>query len=177
MEENGGNTTETAKDKASKGKARYELSCGAVIFNISENKPQYLLVKYPNYWGFPKGKVEPGEDEELTAFREILEEVGLTDLRFIPGFRKVGKKYFRNPLDRDDLIRKEFVFLIAQTWQWNIKISSEHEDFKWCSFEKALSLIKPRGVKKLLADANLFIEKNFDLNLGILKDEERIKKV
>ena len=157
-------------------KARYELSCGAIIFHIQDNKPQYLLVKYPRYWGFVKGIVEPGEDEEKTAFREAFEEVGLTDLRFIQGFRKVAVKKFRSPID-NELIRKEFVFLIAQTRQWNVRMSSEHEDFKWASFERALSLIKVRGVKKLLADANLFIEKNFDLNLGILKNEDAIQKV
>jgi len=157
-------------------KARYELSCGAIIFHIQDNKPQFLLVKYPRYWGFVKGKVEPGEDEEKTAFREAFEETGLTDLRFIPNFRKVARKQFRSPID-NELIRKEFVFLIAQTKQWNVRISSEHEDIKWCNFEKALSLIKPVGVKKLIADANLFIEKNFDLNLGILKNEDNIQKV
>lgn len=166
-----------AEDKyEKKDKARYELSCGAIIFNIQEKKPQFLLVKYPRYWGFAKGHVEPGEDEEKTAFREASEEVGLTDLRFVPNFRKVAVKKFRSPID-NELIRKEFVFLIAQTNQWNVRISSEHEDIKWCSFEKALSLIKPIGVKKLLADANLFIEKNFDLNLGILKDEKNIERV
>jgi 8-oxo-dGTP pyrophosphatase MutT (NUDIX family) len=158
-----------------KEKAKYELSCGVIIFHIHEKRPQYLLVKYPKYWGFVKGLVEPGENEELTAFREASEEVGLTDLKFIPGFREVSKQYFRHPVD-NKLRRKEFVFLIAQTWQWNVKISSEHEDFKWCNFEKALSLIKPSSVKRLIADANLFIEKNFDLNLGILNNGE-IKKV
>jgi len=158
-------------------KAKYQLSCGVIIFHIQNKTPQFLLVKYPRYWGFVKGLVEPGENEELTAFRETSEETGLIDLKFIPCFRKVSKSYFKNPLDMDELIRKEFVFLIAQTWQWNVKISSEHEDFKWCNFEKALELIKPKSVKKLLADANLFIDKNFDLNLGILKNENDIIKV
>ena len=162
-------------NESERQKPRYELSCGAIIFKIHEKKPHYLLVKYPRYWGFVKGKVEPGEDEEKTAFREAFEEVGLTDLRFIPGFRKVAVKKFRSPID-NKLIRKEFVFLVAQTREWNVRMSSEHEDFKWATFEKALSLIKPEGVKKLIADANLFIEKNFDLNLEILKNEE-IKKV
>lgn len=160
-----------------KKKAKYQLSCGVIIFNIYEKKPQFLLVKYPTYWGFVKGKVQPGEEEELTAFREAQEEVGIADLKFIPGFRKVSKMYFLDPYDKTQLIRKEAVSLIAQTHDWNVKISSEHQDFRWCTFEKALALTEVKGVKKLLADANLFIEKNFDLNLGILKDEEQIKRV
>lgn len=152
-------------------KAKYQLSCGVIIFHIQNKKPQFLLVKYPNYWGFVKGLVEPGENEELTAFREALEEVGITDLKFVPGFREVAKMYFRAHYDKTQLIRKEAVFLIAQTWQWNVRISHEHQDFKWCSFEQALALTKVRGVKELLANANLFIEKNFDLNLGIPKNK------
>ncbi len=155
--------------KILKPRAKYQLSCGPIIFHIHEGRPHFLLVKYPTYWGFVKGQVDPGETEEMTAFREAFEEVGLGDLQFIPGFREVAKMYFRDPMNREQMIRKEAVFLLAQTWQWNVRISHEHEDFKWCTFEKALAIVKVKGVKRLLADANYFVEKNFDLNLGILK--------
>lgn len=38
-----------------------------------------LLIHRPKHddWGFPKGKVEPGEDEAAAAVREVDEEVGL----------------------------------------------------------------------------------------------------
>lgn len=31
----------------------------------------------PGYWGFPKGKLEPGETEEVAARREVREETGI----------------------------------------------------------------------------------------------------
>jgi 8-oxo-dGTP pyrophosphatase MutT (NUDIX family) len=38
-----------------------------------------LLIHRPKHddWGFPKGKLEPGEDEAAAAVREVEEEVGL----------------------------------------------------------------------------------------------------
>jgi 8-oxo-dGTP pyrophosphatase MutT (NUDIX family) len=38
-----------------------------------------LLIHRPKHddWGFPKGKLEPGEDDEAAAVREVEEEVGL----------------------------------------------------------------------------------------------------
>lgn len=34
-------------------------------------------------WLFPKGKQDPGEDDEQTAYREIEEETGLTNLEYL----------------------------------------------------------------------------------------------
>ena len=107
---------------------QYALSCGVVIFNINQGNPEYLLVKYPNYWGFVRGRVEPGETEELTAFRETLEEAGLNDISFVPGFREVSSYFFKR---ENSIIKKDDVYLLAKTKDWNIHISHEHEDIKW----------------------------------------------
>ena len=50
---------------------KQEISAGALIFYIENNEPFFLLLKYPTYWGFPKGHIEKGENEEQTAKREI----------------------------------------------------------------------------------------------------------
>jgi len=144
------------KGKKRKGKTKYELSCGAIIFHMHKGEPQYLLVKYPTYWGFVKGLVEPGETEEQTAFREALEEVGITDLKFIPHFRETQQWFYRL---KGRLIRKEAVFLLAKTETWNVKISHEHENFKWCTYEQALKLIRVKGVRELLGRAHIFLMK------------------
>lgn len=136
-------------------KAKYGLSCGAIIFNINKKKPEYLLVKYPTYWGFVRGKVEPGEDEEMTAFREALEESSLSNIIFVPGFREVASYFFKR---EGKIIRKDDVYLLAKTNTWNVKISHEHEDIKWCSYEKALSLIKHKALREILGKANYLIE-------------------
>lgn len=51
-----------------------EKSCGAVV-----EKDGKILVVYQNngFWGFPKGHVEEGESEPMTAIREVYEETGV----------------------------------------------------------------------------------------------------
>lgn len=136
-------------------KAKYGLSCGVVIFNINKKALEYLLVKYPTYWGFVRGKVEPGETEELTAFREALEEVGLRDLVFVPGFREVSSYFFNRG---GEIIRKDDVYLLAKTGSWNVKISHEHENVRWCTYGEALALMKIKANRDILTRAHYLIQ-------------------
>ena len=56
-----------------------EKSCGAVVFTRDHGLVQYLIIQSKEgFYGFPKGHIEPGEQEEETALREIWEETGLT---------------------------------------------------------------------------------------------------
>lgn len=135
-------------------KEKYGLSCGVIIFKINKKAPEYLLLKYRTYWGFVRGRVEPGETEERTAFREALEEVGLDDLIFVPGFREVIRYKFKRD---DDIIKKDDVYLLAKTNKWNIRISHEHETFRWCSIEDALSMIKIKSNREMLKKAHMMI--------------------
>ena len=51
-----------------------EKACGGVI----EQDGKILMIFQNNgFWGFPKGHVEEGETEPVTATREIFEETGL----------------------------------------------------------------------------------------------------
>lgn len=150
--------TKSTTSKQRKRRTKYELSCGAIIFHIYKKEPQYLLVKYPTYWGFVKGLVEPGENEEKTAFREASEEVGITDLYFIPGFRVTQQWFFRHYKTKQ-LVRKEAIYLLARTKSWTVKISYEHENYKWCKYEEALKLMRVKAVRELLTQAHNFITK------------------
>ena len=146
------------KPRPRKRRTKYQLSCGAIIFHIYKKEPQYLLVKYPTYWGFVKGLVEPGENEEKTAFREASEEVGITDLYFIPGFR-VTQQWFFKHYKTKQLVRKEAVYLLARTRSWKVKISYEHENYKWVKYDEALKLMRVKATRNLLSQAHNFIMK------------------
>lgn len=58
------------------------LAAGAVLWRPdeagSDGAPLIALIHRPRYddWSLPKGKVDPGEIEPVTAVREILEETG-----------------------------------------------------------------------------------------------------
>lgn len=135
-------------------KAKYGISCGVVIFNTNKKNPEYLLLKYPTYWGFVRGKVEPGENEELTAFREAVEEAGLNDLMFVPGFREVTSYFFKRD---DEFIRKDDVYLLAKANTWIVRPSHEHEDIKWAPYETAMKLMRVRATRRILQKAHDFI--------------------
>lgn len=58
------------------------LAAGAVLWRCSgdPSQPEVAIIHRPRYddWSLPKGKVDPGETEPVTAVREIFEETGYT---------------------------------------------------------------------------------------------------
>ena len=56
-------------------------SAGGVVLNT---KGEVLIVsQYGNSWSLPKGHIDAGEDELSAAKREIYEESGIKDLKFV----------------------------------------------------------------------------------------------
>lgn len=67
------------KMRGARAPVRRHVSAGGVIFRVQEGLPEVALIgtRQGSIWGLPKGTVEPGEDPELTARREVREETGL----------------------------------------------------------------------------------------------------
>lgn len=128
-----------------------EISAGAVIFYRTD-PIQYLLL-LSTYWGFPKGRVEQGEDERTAALREVREESGL-DVALIEGFRHVDDYWYQRQGQR---IHKQAVFFVAQAPSRASKISWEHDDMVWLPYDQALERLKFAGLKELLTKANEFV--------------------
>lgn len=136
-----------------------EVSAGVVIYRMEDHTPKYLLLfkKYKTeYWDLPKGNVEPGEDPKQTAEREAQEEAGITDLKFVPGFREKVHWYYKL---EGELRYKEVIFFLAETKTMEAKVSHEHERLGWFTFEEALNNIKHKTTRELLKKAHAFIEK------------------
>jgi 8-oxo-dGTP diphosphatase len=63
----------------SKGASRAVVrAAGGVLTRAGSGGTEVLVVHRPRYddWSFPKGKLDPGEDDETAARREVLEETG-----------------------------------------------------------------------------------------------------
>lgn len=60
-------------------KRRGQTAAGAVVLDSSGQHPMVLVVHRPSYndWSLPKGKLEPDEDAQVAAVREVEEETGL----------------------------------------------------------------------------------------------------
>lgn len=148
-----------------------EKSAGAIIFRKEGEKPLFLLLHYPNsprnikkeYWGFPKGHIEKKEKLEEAAEREVEEETGLKDIKFIDGFKEQEKYFFTKNRKK---IFKIATYLLAETPHQNkfgagqakkVKISSEHLGFKWLPYEKALKQLTFKNAREILKKANDYL--------------------
>lgn len=120
---------------------RYEKSCGAIIFRNSDAGREYLLIlnrknNAKGHWGFPKGHTEPGENEYITAAREIYEETGLRVV-FCQDARVVTTY---NP--RPDIEKDAVYFLATPRNDQRVKLQQEEvAEFRWCSAAEAKSLL------------------------------------
>jgi 8-oxo-dGTP pyrophosphatase MutT (NUDIX family) len=132
-----------------------EKSAGAVVFR-KENGIKFLLLKYKfksEYWDFPRGNIEKGEKAEDTAKREIEEETGIKDLKFLKNFKQKVKWFYRR---ENKLISKEVIYFLAQTDEKEVRISEENVGYEWLSYEEALSKLKPTS-QKVLKEAMKFL--------------------
>ena len=134
-----------------------EKSAGAVVFRRENKEIKYLLIQYGwGHWEFPRGLIEKGETLEETARREIREEVGIEDIKFIPGFKEWIKFFFKF---KGKNIMKIATFLLAETKTKKVKLSFEHKDYAWLPFEKALERLTFKNSKEILKKANDFLSR------------------
>ncbi|HDL75117.1 MAG TPA: NUDIX domain-containing protein [bacterium] len=141
----------------------FEKSIGAIIFHKKNKEMKYLLLRYPSgsrtpkdFWDFPKGHIEKGEKELDTARREVKEETGLCDLKFVDEFKEWIRYFFKS---EKGIVFKTVVFYLAETKNKEIKISFEHTGFKWLSYEKAIEQLSFKNAKEILNKANTFLSK------------------
>ncbi len=129
----------------------HEKSCGAVIFRIG-NSMKYLLLHYEaGHWDFVKGHVEKQESEEETVRREILEETGLKNNRFVSDFRERISYFYRR---RGGTVSKEVVFyLVEALGEEPVKISGEHIGYEWLPYREAFERLTYKNAKDMLRKA------------------------
>ena len=123
---------------------RKEKSCGCII--IKDNKVLLVYEKNRNFWGFPKGHVEEGENELETAAREVKEEVGL-DVEI-----DEKKRYVLNYIIRDEIDKTTVLYLAKPKSEQIVMQESEIENVKWCEFEEALEMLTFDNWKSLWKD-------------------------
>src|SRR3954452_22583673 len=69
-------------------RAASRVNAGCVVFRLHGERRRYLLLRVYDYWDFPKGQVEVGEEPLAAALREVEEETTLTGLRLL------GEEFF-----------------------------------------------------------------------------------
>ncbi|HTY40128.1 MAG TPA: NUDIX domain-containing protein [Candidatus Paceibacterota bacterium] len=137
-----------------------QVVAGFVVFRRTADGIKYLLLyRRGNYWNFPKGHFEAGENSMATALRETEEETGLgkNELRIIQNWRAYEKFSFDRGNER---IHDTVILYLAETKQAEIRIAPrEHSGFAWFLYGDALRILgkKYAGTKRVLKQANDFL--------------------
>ncbi len=132
-----------------------EKSCGAVVYISKESGILYLLLHYEaGHWDFVKGNVEPNESEKDTVTRELREETGIVEAKFIEGFKERVEYFYRR---QGATIHKEVVFYLIETHTDKIQLSFEHVGFVWLELQQAMERLNFKNAKNVLKKANDFL--------------------
>jgi dATP pyrophosphohydrolase len=98
------------------------------------------------FWQWISGGAEDEETPKDAAIRELMEEASVADFHNIYKLESmctIQKTFYKDRDHWDDsiLVVPEYSFAIELSSK-NITISSEHQDYKWVSYEEAMSLLK-----------------------------------
>ncbi len=118
-----------------------EKSCGCII--IKNNKVLLIYEKNRNFWGFPKGHTENGENEIETALREVKEEVGL-EVEI-----DEEKRYILNYIIKDEIDKTTVLYIAKPKNEAIIIQEDEIGKVKWCTFEEALETLTFDNLKEI----------------------------
>jgi len=132
--------------------AKEERSAGGVVFRMDAGQPLFLLIRdsYQN-WGFPKGHIEPGEQADDAARREVSEETGLGGL-VVRGAIDTIDWFFRF---RGQLIHKSCQFFLMESVE-AVTSPQRNEGItacRWITFEEAETLISYSNARDVLRRA------------------------
>jgi 8-oxo-dGTP pyrophosphatase MutT (NUDIX family) len=119
-------------------------AAGAVVFRRTAGGVRFLALRAFKNWDFPKGLVEPGEDQLACAKREVAEETGLTRLDW-----PFGDEHRETvPYGNDHKVAR---YYLAETEEVEIELPvspelgrPEHHEYRWVSHEEAEELLPPR---------------------------------
>ncbi|MFX0126465.1 MAG: NUDIX domain-containing protein [Candidatus Hodarchaeota archaeon] len=140
---------------------RFIIGIGAIIEHNKTGKILFLRRSpqsdySPNIWDDVGGRMRQFERAEETLQREIVEETGITEITIIKPL--VVSHYFRG----EKITENEMIVITywCKTAIEKVRLSKEHDSFKWFTPDRALSLINDTALKR---NITRFIEER---NLG-----------
>jgi len=132
-------------------------SCGFIVFRRGPDAPLFLLIRSAahGHWDFPKGHLDPGEDETTCALRELKEEAGIASIKTLPHFRE---QTHYSVSRGNQTFPKEVTYFLGEAQDGSVSVSGEHSEYTWASLERALGLVQFDNSRRLLSKAAGYLE-------------------
>lgn len=133
---------------------KFEKSCGAVVFTEVNGERKYAVIRsIGRDYGFPKGHIESGETEEITALREVKEEVGVS-ITLLDGFRQ--EEWYDLP--NKPGVRKQVVYFLGKYQEQALKRQeAEISEVQLLPYEEALKKLTFDQMKEVLRKAEEYL--------------------
>ena len=129
------------------------LAGGGIVYRLRDEKkePEVLLIHRNGVWDLPKGKAEKRESIEMTAVREVAEEVGSR----IPSIvSKIGSSYHEYD-EKDTCFGKTtHWYSMIFTAEENLHPQQEEgiEKIEWVPLSQAIERVGYETLKNILQD-------------------------
>jgi 8-oxo-dGTP pyrophosphatase MutT (NUDIX family) len=94
-------------------------------------------------WSLPKGRLEPGEDEQTAAVREIEEETGIKTLEYIEKLGAYSRfKISKDGKGEDKTVNKTITLFLYKTNEKELKPTDPaHPEARWVQPNKVADLL------------------------------------
>ncbi len=136
-------------------------AAGVVVVRRGMEEEEVLLLRNPRHdtWGFPKGHLDPGEDDLEGALRELQEEIGWAPTEVEPGFRVESVYTLPDTMGGLSGRTKKVVYFLA--WApptLRVRLSEEHAEFVWESYTEAREKLRFSSAQTVIDALVAFVE-------------------
>ncbi len=144
---------------------RIEVSAGGLAFKKTSRGILFAMVK-DSYgkWTFPKGHVKRGESYQIAAAREVEEEVGLYNLRYLKDIGKIDIWFRDRYVFKGRLIHKFIYYFLfeahpaARLRKPKLKNSGERiRDVSWIPVKQIVEQSSYKDMKPIIKRAMEFL--------------------
>jgi 8-oxo-dGTP pyrophosphatase MutT (NUDIX family) len=141
-----------------KSRPTRQTSAGGIIFRRNKGgRVEILFLKREDgRWTFPKGKQQLGESFVVAAIREIREETGIADLRYVAPLGFTAFKYLERHQGPVKPVAKTvhfFLFEAPSDAQEHIPGTEGIVEASWIRADRAFASMSYRNMDRILAKA------------------------